>query len=259
MNSHKISVVIPTIGRDSLRQSLESCLYQNYPDFEILVIDDSILQNIVIVNPRVKVFYTGGSKGVSEARNLGIQNATGGYIAFLDDDDVWFRDKLGRQLRFMILEGLDASYTKARMVPRGKIRPKIVLPNGKSPIAYLYDFSQKWTNNSYLGLSTLIVKKLIISSEFNIKENNREDLIFINDIFKNGGRIAQLNEVLCDIYISPERSVGRSSLRQDFIWCKYIWSHSIFAAMNFLFFVSLRNSLWKSLHHLKMFISKSSH
>ena len=259
MNTNKISVVIPTTGRDSLRQTLNSCVYQDYPDFEVLVIDDSILQNIKIVNPRVKVFYTGGSKGVSEARNLGIQNASGDYIAFLDDDDVWFRDKLGRQIRFMILEGLDASYTKARMVPSDKIRPKNVLPNGKSPIGYLYDFSQKWTNDSYLGLSTLIVKKSIISSGFSIKENNREDLIFINDVFKNGGRIAQLNEVLCDIYISPERSIGRASFRQDLIWYKYICSYSLFAAINFLFFVSFRNSLWKSLHRLKIFIRESSH
>ena len=257
MITHKISVVIPTTGRDSLKQALESCISQSYADFEILIIDDSFLQNIVIFNPRVKVLYTGGSKGVSEARNLGIQNATGVYIAFLDDDDIWFRDKLFRQLEFMVMEGLDASYTKARMVPGGRIRPKNVLPKGRSPIGYLYDFSQKWTNDSYLGLSTLIVKKSCISTEFNVEENNREDLIFINEIFKNGGRIAQLNEVLCDIYISPERSIGRASLRQDLIWCKYIYSHSIFSAINFLFFVSFRNSLWKTIHHLKMFIRKS--
>ena len=89
-----VSVVIPTYNRSRLvKEAIESVLEQSYTDFEILVIDDGstddtrpVVKNIT--DQRIKYFYKKNG-GQSSARNLGLIKATGQYIAYLDEDDLW--------------------------------------------------------------------------------------------------------------------------------------------------------------------------
>lgn len=88
----KISVVIPTYNRLSiLKKCLLSVLGNDYPDFEIIIVDDfsvdgtrEFLQKIK--NEKVRVFLNEKNLGVSEARNAGIEIATGEWVVFIDDD-----------------------------------------------------------------------------------------------------------------------------------------------------------------------------
>jgi glycosyltransferase involved in cell wall biosynthesis len=87
-----VSVIIPTYNRSKLvRQTINSVLAQNYKDFEILVIDDGSTDNTKqtiaeIKDDRTKYFYKNNG-GVSSARNLGLKNAQGQFICFLDSDE----------------------------------------------------------------------------------------------------------------------------------------------------------------------------
>ena len=99
-----VSVIIATYNYGKyLRESIASALYQTVPPDEIIVVDDgSTDETSEIVRPflsrsRVRYLRT-DNRGVSNARNLGIQHSTGEIIAFLDADDVWRRDKLELQL-----------------------------------------------------------------------------------------------------------------------------------------------------------------
>jgi glycosyltransferase involved in cell wall biosynthesis len=88
------SVVIPTYNRAHLLpQALESVFAQEEKDFEILIVDDGSTDDTEAVlaryEGRVRVFRQKNS-GPAVARNLGIENARGDYVAFLDSDDVWF-------------------------------------------------------------------------------------------------------------------------------------------------------------------------
>jgi glycosyltransferase involved in cell wall biosynthesis len=88
------SVVIPTYNRAHLLpQALESVFAQEEKDFEILVVDDGSTDDTEAVlaryEGRVRVLRQKNS-GPAAARNLGIENARGDYVAFLDSDDVWF-------------------------------------------------------------------------------------------------------------------------------------------------------------------------
>ena len=101
----RVSVVIPTFNRwPLLVEAVDSVLTQSYRDFELIVIDDgstdATASELAKLAPRLQVFVT-QRRGVSAARNLGVSQSRGHYIAFLDSDDVWLNSKLERQTRFM--------------------------------------------------------------------------------------------------------------------------------------------------------------
>lgn len=92
---HKFSVVIPLYNKNShIVSTLNSVLAQSFNDFEIIVIDDgstddSLSQAQTVHDPRVKIIPQ-RNQGVSSARNRGVKESSGDYIAFLDADDHWF-------------------------------------------------------------------------------------------------------------------------------------------------------------------------
>jgi glycosyltransferase involved in cell wall biosynthesis len=100
----EISVVIPTHNRSGLlRLALRSVLWQQDVDFEVIVVDDGSTDDTSEVvtslgDPRIRLIRNDDSQGVSAARNRGIAEARGQWIAFLDDDDLWAPDKLASQL-----------------------------------------------------------------------------------------------------------------------------------------------------------------
>ncbi|MGM9741747.1 MAG: glycosyltransferase family 2 protein [Candidatus Cryptobacteroides sp.] len=94
MNNPKISVIVPVYNAEStIRRCVDSILAQTFTDFECLLIDDgskdrsgAICDEYAEKDSRVRVFHKENG-GVSSARNLGLDNATGEWIAFVDSDD----------------------------------------------------------------------------------------------------------------------------------------------------------------------------
>ena len=93
-----VSVVIPTIGRASLRRAVESALQQTSPPMEVIVVLDADCEPSLPRSGAVRVVRTSGGVGPSFAKHIGIEAANGTVIALLDDDDVWHHDKLEKQL-----------------------------------------------------------------------------------------------------------------------------------------------------------------
>lgn len=97
-----ISVIITTYQRPHLvSQTIESVIAQTYTDYEIIVVNDGSLDNTKEVldqfEDKITVIHQ-QNRGVSAARNAGIHAASGRYIAFLDDDDLWLPHKLEKQI-----------------------------------------------------------------------------------------------------------------------------------------------------------------
>jgi glycosyltransferase involved in cell wall biosynthesis len=99
----KVSVIIPTFNRkEFLRSAIQSVLNQTLRNFEIIVVDDGSAEDVRTIvngfqNNRIKYLRHEKNKGEAAARNTGIINSRGEYIAFLDDDDTWFPEKLSLQ------------------------------------------------------------------------------------------------------------------------------------------------------------------
>ncbi len=100
----KVSVVIPAYNAMTyLPETLESVLRQTFTDFEVLIINDGSSDHIVqwaseLVDSRIRLISQ-ENQGLSGARNTGIAQAQGEYIAFLDADDLWEQTKLEKQVR----------------------------------------------------------------------------------------------------------------------------------------------------------------
>jgi glycosyltransferase involved in cell wall biosynthesis len=98
----RISVIIPVYnGEKTIRATIETVLKQTFSDFELIVIDDGSQDATLEIisefrDTRIKVL-SGSNRGVSVARNRGIAQASGDFIAFLDADDLWTPNKLEAQ------------------------------------------------------------------------------------------------------------------------------------------------------------------
>ena len=118
-----VSVVIPTYNRARLLpRALDSVLAQTFGNLEVLVIDDGSTDGTTALmaryhDPRVRYLVQPANAGVSAARNRGMREARGEWIAFLDSDDEWLPDKLQRQLaRSHELAGLGEADTNVGMI-----------------------------------------------------------------------------------------------------------------------------------------------
>lgn len=102
-----ISVIIPTYNRCRLLKfTIESILSQTYDDIELLIIDDGsddptneMIESLH--DSRIRYFNIGRTKDIAKVRNFGLNASTGEYIAFCDDDDLWVKDKLEKQLKYI--------------------------------------------------------------------------------------------------------------------------------------------------------------
>lgn len=116
------SVVIPAYNCERyLETALRSACGQTMRDIEILVVDDcsqddtaGIAARLMLEDARIRYAVLPHNAGVSAARNFGVQQARGAWIAFLDSDDAWVQDKLERQFALQANIGAELLYTGAR-------------------------------------------------------------------------------------------------------------------------------------------------
>jgi teichuronic acid biosynthesis glycosyltransferase TuaG len=103
----KISIIIPCYNSEQfIDRTIKSVLCQTFSDWELLLIDDhstdktkDILEKYAKNDTRIKILQTKeNSGGPALPKNIGIENAKGEYIAFLDHDDEWLPEKLEKQL-----------------------------------------------------------------------------------------------------------------------------------------------------------------
>ncbi|MFC1495138.1 glycosyltransferase family 2 protein [Thermodesulfobacteriota bacterium] len=108
-SSLKVSVITPSYNRaDFLPRSIASVLRQDFKDLELLIIDDGstdntadVVKKIQAQDRRLRYFKLPQNRGIGFARDFGLRNALGEYIAWVDSDDLWLPDKLKMQIEVM--------------------------------------------------------------------------------------------------------------------------------------------------------------
>lgn len=163
MEKPLVSVIMPNWnGEKFIIDSIQSVLKQTYQNFELLIIDDcssdsspKMIQELEKTDSRIRYFSTSHNVGPAGARNLGIQNSKGKYIAFLDGDDLWLDDKLEKQITFMSQNHYDFTYTEYKTIAEDGT------PTGKTITGPSMITRRKMLHYCYPGCLTVIYKKSI--------------------------------------------------------------------------------------------------
>jgi spore maturation protein CgeB len=159
-----VSVIVPTYNRpDFLDEALNSIQRQTYKDFEVIVINDGgedILSVITPYNADYKIVYIKlkKRKGPSTARNAGLKMAKGKYIAYLDDDDIYYCNHLETLVGFLEKSGNKVAYSDSYQVFQRWDGNKYVITS-KRP-AYGEDFDrQRLLVMNYIPILNIVHRK----------------------------------------------------------------------------------------------------
>lgn len=130
----KVSVVIPLYNEESyIEECINSVINQTYKNFEIIIVDDNSIDDSLkvvkkIKDKRIKIIELKENKGVSNARNVGVEYSTGDYLCFLDSDDYWRYDKIEKQIKF--IKNKSFIYSNYMYVDKyGKKIKEVIVPN----------------------------------------------------------------------------------------------------------------------------------
>lgn len=177
----EVSVIIPTYNRaDFLERSIRSVLAQSYGNLELIVVDDGSTDHTKEVvdaldDPRVRYMGHERNRGAAAARNTGLEQASGRYIAFQDSDDEWLPGKLGRQV-----EVLERADHKAGMVHTGfsRVRGRENRPTGWLPKRLRSgDIAGHILRGNFIGTPTALVRRECFEKAglFDTRLNQLED------------------------------------------------------------------------------------
>ncbi len=171
-----VSVIIPYYKNQFyIKKTVNSILKQSYQKFEIIIVNDepgklskNILFSLKKKDKRIKIIHNRKNIGAGRSRNKAIKYAKGTYIAFIDSDDVWKKNKLNTQINIMKKFNYNVSHTAYYIIDQND--NKLALRKSKN--LNLKDLK----NSCDVGLSTVVVKKVILKkdilfSNFKTKED----------------------------------------------------------------------------------------
>jgi teichuronic acid biosynthesis glycosyltransferase TuaG len=182
--SPTVSVIMPAYNAaDYIQSTLESVLNQSFRDWELLVINDcstdnttDLVEKYKKLEPRIKLINLTKNMGAPAGpRNIGIQNALGHWIAFLDADDIWHPEKLNRQIA--VLQNTKAKFCSTQMVDfRGDETPELS-DAGENQIEWV-SFARQLIKLRTPTSSVIANKDLLLKHPFNedMAYKAREDL-----------------------------------------------------------------------------------
>lgn len=202
-----ISVVIPVYNKeDKLTKCVESVLKQSYSRFELIIVNDGSTDNSNAVidllsknDSRIKTIHT-TNQGVSSARNIGIDNATGEYICFIDSDDWIDEEYLETLLCLSIKNNLDISIVSAKVENNGKVLENHFFShNGfiekERIIKQLYDCNYEKESGDFIDVGVPWGKMYKLSFikdldlKFNLKLRRNQDNIFNLYAFQHARKV----------------------------------------------------------------------
>lgn len=181
-----VSIITPTYNSEKfISATIQSIQNQSYSFWELLIIDDGstdktieIISQFSKADPRIKTILLEQNQGTGIARNTGVTQANGRFIAFLDADDLWRPNKLERQLAFMKNNDLPFTFSYYDCIDEEgmSLRKRI---EAKKKLGYLQLFFCNYIGNSTAIYDTTIFGKIPIE-----KSRQRQDWMLWLTILK---------------------------------------------------------------------------
>lgn len=159
-----VSIIVPVYNSENfIRDTIKTVKEQTYTNWELLLVNDcstdeskNLIEQYVKEDERIKLINLENNSGAAVARNTGIEQAEGKYIAFLDADDLWHKEKLQKQIKFMEDNKCEFSFSSYEFVDKdGKRNDKVV------KVPYKITYKQALKNTTIFTSTVMLdVQKL---------------------------------------------------------------------------------------------------
>lgn len=197
VNNKLVSVIVPVYNAEKyISQTLDSIIEQDYPEKEIIIVDDcstdnsfQIIKEYMKGNPCITYHKLDKNSGVAVARNSAIEIAKGRFIAFLDSDDIWEQGKLSKQIPlFYSHQRCPFTYTALSYIDENgmQIKGKRKL---KESVSYQY-----LLRNTVIATSTVIIDREVVKNVVFPNRKSAEDYSLWLSMLKEYGDAVGINE-----------------------------------------------------------------
>ena len=244
MQDSLVSIITPAYNAEKyITETIESVLNQTYQNWEMLIVNDcsednteKIVRDYIKKDCRIKLINLNENSGVAVARNEAIKNAKGRYIAFLDSDDIWEKEKLRKQIVFMQRNGYVFTYTSYQHF---KEDIQIAKQAVKIPLEMTY--KQALKGNQIGCLTVVLDKKQITKIEFS-KERHEDYRLWLS-VLKQGIKAYGINESLAYYRTGSSKSISGNKFKSA-LWTWKVYREdqklSVMASLYNMYFYILR-------------------
>ena len=209
-----VSVIIPYYRKKQyISRALKSVTNQTYKKLEIIIIYDDdnkddlkFLKHITLKDKRIKILVNKKNLGVGLSRNKGIKKSRGEYIAFLDADDLWMKDKIKYQIRFMKLREIIFSHTSYSIVDS---QDMIISKRKAKNFFRLKDLIKSCD----IGLSTVMIKRCYLNNNKFPNLKTKEDFVLWLKLLSKNVKIYGIDKNLV-LWSKIENSLSSSPLQK---------------------------------------------
>lgn len=236
MEQGLVSIITPMYNaKQYIEATMESVIAQTYENWEMLIVDDgstdgsdSLVEKYQKKDKRIRYIYQ-DNEGVSAARNRGIMDARGEFLAFLDSDDLWYPKKLEKQVALMREKGIGFSYTACDVIDaKGRLTGKI----RQVPERLRYE---NYLNGNVIPCLTVMLDRKQVG-KVEMPKMGHEDYATWLTVMKDLGEAYGINEVL-----GSYREMKTSLSGNKFKAVKWTWN---------VYRKSQHLSVWKSAKYL---------
>lgn len=208
----KVSIILPVYNCEKyVRHTIESVLNQDYKNWELIIMNDASTDRSLIEvskyaeeDSRIKVYSLAENEGVAAARNAAMKYADGRYMAFIDADDLWAKNKLSSQIVFMKKHDAGLSHTSyAYLTEDGHVRER-----GQANVDECIDL-KRYLQTSQIGMSTVMIdREKIKYIQFPNDRELCEDARLWTKYLREGKKFYGLNKILL-LYRIRENQLSR--------------------------------------------------
>jgi len=200
---------------------------------------------------QVKIINSSGGEvkkwTAAQNRNLGIFAAQSELVAFLDDDDIWYPNKMEKQLVHFKDDLELILLCRANYSLRGKWiieRPRKSMTGEKSILEFHYGKKRILPSPYYSPTPSIVTSKLAAQrTPMNEELLGFEDTWWLHELQNNGLRLIQLDEKLIEVSASPIRSIARDTRAKNIAWARQLSSVNRSFGLNYLQGICFRNAL----------------